>query len=143
MKRGETFKLQYQWWNKGRPLALKSTGLGKALQAYEKNQADEWLALDGLLAVDAARKKALTMCNSPLFAETKAALQKTDALDFAVKVNLRRVQQGPIATMADSAKALTAYVDKLPRLLKQHEDAANPAQRSRLAKELGLNKRKP
>ncbi len=78
-----------------------------------------------------------------LFAETKAALQKTDALDFAVKVNLRRVQQGPIATMADSAKALTAYVDKLPRLLKQHEDAANPAQRSRLAKELGLNKRKP
>ena len=136
---GESFKLDYQWWKKGRPVALKSTGLGNALQVYQKNQSSPVQALEALLKLDAARKKAITMCNRPMFAETKAALQRADALDLAIKVNLRLVVQGQVGTLADATTGLKSYVETVPRLIKEYEAATNPGDRKRLAREIGVN----
>jgi hypothetical protein len=139
MKAGETFKLEYRWWDKGRPITLKSTGLGKALQLYEKNQADPVLALEALAAVDAARKKAIAMCANPRFAETKAALEKTAALDLAVKTHEKRVLQVPVGAMMAATNDAENYVGHMERLFKDYENATdNPLTLNKLRREVGI-----
>lgn len=91
MKKGESFQLNYAWWNAGRPGTMKSTGLGKALQAYEKSKSNPVAALKALLEVDTARKNAIGMCTGALFPDTKAALQKADVITQAAQKHLTNV----------------------------------------------------
>ncbi len=75
--------------------------------------------LQALLEVDAARKRAIALCDSR-HAETKSALQKVDALDFAVKVNQRRVVQEEIGKITKAIDKLQSLVVGVPKLLAQH-----------------------
>lgn len=83
MHKGDKFQFKYEWWDKERPKALASTGLGAALKTYEtakqKFQANperdgHKAAETALDAVDAARLKAIKLCIGPAFATEKAVL---------------------------------------------------------------------
>ena len=79
MKKGDKFKLSYDWWNRDRPKGLLPSGLGAALKAYEhaaeefdkalkrKNHSTPIMdvfqkADDALEDVDKARLKAIKLC---------------------------------------------------------------------------------
>ncbi|MCY2996098.1 MAG: hypothetical protein NTY19_50855 [Planctomycetota bacterium] len=78
MKKNAQPELSQQWWSKNKATTLKSTGLGKALKAYEDAQKKRQLpeAVKALAAVIPVVKKALGMCNKSLHEETIAALEK-------------------------------------------------------------------
>jgi hypothetical protein len=71
VKKGDTFKLDYAWWDKERPKALLPTGLGAALKAYATavtafdtttNGKTYDTAKAALEQVDKARLKAIKLC---------------------------------------------------------------------------------
>lgn len=120
MKKGETFQLNYQWWNKGRPTMLKSTGLGKALQEYEKvqkNTAKPIVPLRALAAVDAARLNALRLCGQN-YADTRAALQAVAAITKA-KNSLWNIIDTQLAGVY---KELAVYQPRLTTCQKIQDD---------------------
>jgi hypothetical protein len=138
MKKGESFQLKYTWWDTGRPGAMKSTGLGTALKAYEKSKADALPALKALLEVEAARQKAIGMCTGALFPDTKAALQKTAAITQATQSQLLRVDK-QIARVTQATTDINKGLKGVPAQVTQYNNASDTKTRNELATKIGVN----
>jgi hypothetical protein len=138
MKKGESFQLSYTWWESGRPGAMKSTGLGVALKAYDKSKANALPALKALLEVDAARQRAIGMCSGPLFPDTKAALQKVAALTQATQSQLQRVDK-QITKITQATTDVNKGLKGVPAQVTQYNNATGTEAKNALAKTIGLN----
>jgi hypothetical protein len=138
MKKGESFQLKYTWWDTGRPGAMKSTGLGTALKAYEKSKADALPALKALLEVEAARQRAIGMCTGALFPDTKAALQKTAAITQATQSQLLRVDK-QIARVTQATTDINKGLKGVPAQVTQYNNASDTKTRNELATKIGVN----
>jgi len=138
MKKGESFQLNFAWWNAGRPGAMKSTGLGVALKAYERSKASALPALKALLEVEAARQKAIGMCTGALFPDTKAALQKDAALTQATQSQLQRVDK-QIGRITQATTDINKGLKGVPAQVTQYDDATDTKARSALATKIGVN----
>jgi hypothetical protein len=78
MKAGETPQLSEKWWSKNKAVTLGSTGLGKALKAFEvaKAKKDPVAMAIALRGLEPALKKAIQKCDKKKHAETLSALTK-------------------------------------------------------------------
>jgi hypothetical protein len=138
MKKGESFQLSYTWWNNGRPGAMKSTGLGVALKAYDQNKASALPALKALLEVDAARQRAIGMCTGALFPDTKAALQKDAALTQATQSQLQRVDK-QIGRITQATTDINKGLKGVPAQVTQYNDTTDTKAQKALATKIGVN----
>ena len=122
----------------GRPGAMKSTGLGTALKAYEKSKASALPALKALLEVEAARQRAIGMYTGALFPDTKAALQKTAVITQATQSQLQRVDK-QIARITQATTDINKGLKGVPPQVTQYDDATDNDARKKLATKIGVN----
>ena len=132
MKKGDSLQLKYAWWNSNRPGALASTGLGAALKEYEKNKARHGLALAALEKVEAARQKGIRLCLGPAFADTKAALQRVNALTQAKAAHLASLDK-TLDKIEESVKALGIHIPNAEKFYADYTKApeSKPGQEAR------------
>lgn len=123
MKKGAKAQLSYKWWSDNKAKSLKKTGLGKALQVYEKadRAADKHCKVEvlgikynALRGVKAAAQKGVGLCIPKIHAETRAALKTYDGVVQTVadplKAEIDRVQN-ELARIQIISKSGTAAVD--------------------------------
>lgn len=137
MKKGETPKLDSEWWKKNKPGTLNATGLGAALRTYEVHvDKFEWAeALEALEVVEDKVAEALKKCSKVLHGDVIECLKKypavlkaeTARLEDRMEAELEKEddQKAPKQTVGDPevlwSKSLGAvfmetYGSKHPRL---------------------------
>ncbi len=136
MKKGAKAQLSYKWWSDNKAKSLKKTGLGKALQAYEKadRAADKHCKVEvlgikynALRDVKAAAQKGVGLCIPKVHAETRSALKTYDGVVKSVadplKALIDRVKKEIVAVQAlgqknqakgqAATKQITIYIKQL------------------------------
>lgn len=135
IKKGEAFRIDQAWWKKGKPLTLKSTGLGKVMAEYQTNKAaavkmakaghydripDDANPLDlaeGILKtkLPTSVAKALKDCNSVLHKDVIECLRTAKkAIDAELKAvaqlrsGFNRLYQKKRAEMLNPARSVAA-----------------------------------
>lgn len=110
MKKNATPELNYKWWNKNKAKTMKSSGLGKALTAYEvaNDQMDWDKTLKALSEVKKKVTVAVGACNPKLHADTIAALKKYPGIIQKREVAVKASQKA----QADRDKAGKAAAPK-------------------------------
>jgi len=91
MKKNAIPELNYKWWNKNKAKTMKSSGLGKALTAFEvaEDQMDWDKALKALSEVKKKVVVAIGACNDKMHSDTIAALKKYPKVIQAKEVELK------------------------------------------------------
>jgi hypothetical protein len=95
MKKNATPELNYKWWNKNKAKTMKSSGLGKALTAFEV--AEDQMNWDkALKALSEVKKKvvvAIGACNTKLHSDTIAGLKKYPSVIQKKEVEIKAKQK--------------------------------------------------
>ena len=149
MKKGDSLQLSSVWWAKNKPAVMPETGLGAALQDYEKykmtamsggKEAEGLKAVKALTALDkveTARLKGISHCVGPLFYDTKAALQRTAALTTANNLYVNGLL--PHVKLFESAvDTMPSYLTRLNNQVKAYNAAKTDKDKEKAVKEIKL-----
>lgn len=134
MKKGDKPKdLSQKWWSKNKAKTLKSTGLGKVLEGYEKVRAGKPSlkyyqdCLKELNKIPGAVDKAKKMCNKSLHAETLDALGGYSTVIKKEMTDLSKEETDYTKRLSIFKSSREKLVKELTAIHKKTEDACSLA----------------